>query len=427
MTAINVRALYAAAGTNGDTSEPDEEDWEPVDLLELAGQIRRGELDPVLPAILQVEGALPLFYPGRINGLFGESGTLKTFVALAAIHHCATQGQRSLLIDYEDNPAGITERLIQLGFADYEIALVDYRNPSTGIGYGLEYLTEHVDGGDYHLIVIDSTGEAQAAGAVKGNADEENALWFALLKRVSRLLQGPAVLVLDHIPKDPDAPTGYAIGSQRKRAAITGASYRIDAIREPARGRDGKLKLTVAKDKPGNRAKGTIAAEIDVQTGPDGALTLHIHQSDMQTARDAGQKWRPTIYMERISTWLQFHPGSSQRAIRDGVEGKVNVLVDALEVLVEEGWVRVDAGPRGAQLHTNERLYTTLNDPVDNPTGSLVPTGSPLVPGTGETTGSHHPPPYGGGNQSTLKKPTAVDNPNGNQSTHPQILPREQF
>ena len=127
------------------------------------------------------------------------------------------RGERVLFVDYEDNPQGIVERLVLLGLTLAEIVLVDYRNPTSGIGRGLESVE-----GPYGLIVVDSTGEAMAAGSVDPNSDGEVAQWFTIAKRYARLDGAPPIVVLDHVPKDKDAPTSYAIGSQRKRAALNG-------------------------------------------------------------------------------------------------------------------------------------------------------------------------------------------------------------
>lgn len=341
----------------------EDDDWAPVDLVAIARLIRGGQLQPTLPTILLVRDALPLLYRERVNSFFGESGSGKTWVALAAAAHLVRAGERVMFVDYEDNPKGITERLVLLELTDDEIGRFDYRNPTTSIGLGVAALTERAEAGEYGLIIIDSTGEAMAAGGTDSNADNEVAQWFALIKRLLQLPGAPAVLVLDHVPKATDAPTSYAIGSQRKRAAVTGASYRIDTVREPAKGKDGLLKLTVAKDRLGNRARGTIAAIVDVRT-LDNLIELELHISDAQLAAAAGERFRPTIYMERISKWLEINPRTSKRQILIEVEGKRNVLEAALEVLVEEGRFSIASGPRNAILYTVVTPYRESDDLV---------------------------------------------------------------
>lgn len=312
------------------------EDWDRIPLADIAAKIRSGEYQPITPEILSVTGALPLFYRARINSLFGESGGGKTWVALAAIAEVVANGGEAAMIDYEDNPAGIAERLVLMGLDDEQIARVDYRNPTGGdLLTGLAQMT-----GDYGLVVIDSTGEAMAAGAVDSNSDREVAQWFAVVKHFARLPCEPAVVILDHVPKDKEAPSSYAIGSQRKRAAVTGAAYRVDTLKEPAKGRNGKLKLTVAKDRPGNRPKGTVAAEVDV-LGTDGPEKVSLHLSDAQAAAEAGVPFRPTVLMERVSRYLESVPGASAREIERNVTGKGTGIRTAIDILTVEEWIKV--------------------------------------------------------------------------------------
>ena len=354
-----------------DPDDPVDEDWGRIDLADIAAKIRSGEHQPITPTILAVTGAPPLFYPQRINSLFGESGGGKTWVALAAVAEVARAGERALLIDYEDNPAGIAERLVLLGLADDEIANVDYRNPTSGIGLGLNALREAEHDAHWSLIIIDSTGEAMAAGAIDSNADREVAQWFALVKLLMRLPGGPAVVVLDHVPKDKDAPSSYAIGSQRKRAAVTGAAYRVDTLKEPAKGRNGKLKLTVAKDRPGNRPKGAVAAEVDVLSSAHG-VRIELHISEAQAAAEHGQPFRPTVLMERVSRYLETVPSASARNVEQNVTGKAQGIRTAIEVLVAEGYIK--AGQHGYESLESYREATDNGQRV--PASPARPTAS---------------------------------------------------
>jgi hypothetical protein len=347
--------------------DDEEDDWTTIGLTELAAAFMAGNYEPIMPTVLEVVGSMALFYPARVNSLFGESGGGKTWVALAAVAEVVRRGERVLFVDYEDNPQGIVERLVLLGLTLAEIALVDYRNPTSGIGRGIDAVD-----GTYGLVVVDSTGEAMAAGSVDPNSDGEVAQWFTLAKRYARLDGAPPVVVLDHVPKDKDAPSSYAIGSQRKRAALNGAAYRVDTLKEPAKGRDGKLKLTVAKDRLGNRAKGSVAAEVDVLSSSAG-VRLELHPSDAQVAAESGAKFRPTVLMERVSKYLEAAPTAlTQRNIERGVTGKGAGIRTALERLAEEGYVVTDK--------SGHRSIKPYREAVDNsPNGERVPA-SPARP-----------------------------------------------
>jgi hypothetical protein len=407
------------------TNTTDDSDWAPISLVEIAAKIRNGEYQPITPTVLAVTGAMPLFYPERTNSLFGESGGGKTWVALAAAAETVRRGQRVLYADWEDNPAGIAERLVLLGLTDEEIALVDYRNPTSGIVAGVTTLQAQIAqvATTYTLVIIDSTGEAMAAGGVDSNADADVAIWFAFVKQLLRLPGGPVVIVLDHIPKDKDAPSSYAIGSQRKRAAITGAAYRVDTIKEPAKGRDGKLKLTVAKDRPGNRPKGSVAAIIDMITvGGMVDLVAHIDES----STDADGKFRPTTLMEKVSRFLeQAMTPASKAAVERGVTGKATHIRQAIDCLVEDG--HVVSTPSGFESVSKYRApestvtsNATGNGPIltSSPSSPLVPTSSRDEVGMSAGGGRPSSPPSIGGRGTTPPKPQVNDG--FNQTPRPE-------
>ena len=215
----------------------------------------------------------------------------------------------------------------------------------------------------YGLIVIDSTGEAMAAGGIDSNSDAEVARWMALVKQFGRFPGKPCVVTIDHIPKAKkgDDPTSYAIGSQRKRAAVTGAAYRVDVVpgKEPARGKSGMLKLVVTKDRLGNRPRSSVAAVVEI-TSTEMAVDVALHLSDTEKAAQSGEQWRPTWYMEQVCRYLEIHPGESGSQIRKGVKGSDQRIDEALMWLVTDGWVQAErrTGPGGGQAYRVVHAYT---------------------------------------------------------------------
>jgi len=320
----------------------------------------------------------------------------KTFLALVAIAERLQRDEPALFIDWEDSADGTTARLLDLDCTPDQLARCDYISPSTALTFGIKALHELGAVRRWTLVVIDSAGESMAAGGIDPNADGQVATWMALAKSLTRIPSEPAVLMLDHVPKANDVPASYAIGSQRKLAAITGASYRCDTVIEPAIGKPGKFRLVVAKDRLGNRAKGSTAAEMHFDTDGDD-LTIRLTVSEYQAAHDRGERFRPTVLMERVSRWLELNPGSSQRQIRESVEGKEKPIIMAIEVLIDEGYVSVADGARGARLHSVDKSFREVDD---SQWCLVVPSGAPVVPGTGQASGARHAPPYGGGHHS---------------------------
>jgi hypothetical protein len=359
-----------------------------------------------------------------VHSIFGTPGGGKTWVALRAIADTISDGRPALFIDWEDSADGTVARLLDLGVPVEALEHLDYISPSTALSLGIGRLFELGAQRGWELVVIDSAGEAMAAAGIDPNADGQVATWMALAKSLTTIGSAPAVLMLDHVPKNGETPATFAIGSQRKLAAISGASYRCDTLVEPAIGKAGKLKLVVAKDRLGNRAKGSTAAEVRFEPGAGTALTIELHISDAQAAHERGEKWRPTVYMERVSRWLELNPGAGVNEIREGVEGKREVVASALVVLIEEGWITTEAGPRRARLHTVSRAFREDLDalaPVDNSDRGTAPPLRPTAPqGAVHDRGTAPHPPIGGrsdGAQSDQMTDPPVDN------SHPERMP----
>lgn len=354
-----------------------------------------------------------------MNGIFGESGAGKSWITLAAVADVIDTGRHALVVDYEDSVYGLLPRLLALGIDPDRICEhVHYVNPSTAWDKRAQTIIDQLlDHHDIALAVIDSTGEAMASAGVKGNDDDDVARWMRSFPRwIATHPRAPAVLTVDHVPKADDAPPLYQIGSQRKRAAIDGASYRLDPIRAPSRDTDGLLRLTTAKDRNGHRPQGTVAAIVTITHRDAGRVLIELTRPD-DMPRGADGAMRPTVLMERCSRWIETHPGASTRDIRYNVAGKASYVDLALRTLVDEGWVRVESGPRNASLHRSIRQYREdfetvtglVDNPVDNWSGDApdrdrVPPCPDRVPVRGDTvptTVSRPAPPYGGGTRST--------------------------
>ena len=334
-----------------------EDDWGRRDVVEIARQMEAGEWEPEVPTIGVIEHADDaLVYAGRLHSIFGQPGGSKTWIALALVAEVLKAGGHVLMIDWEDAEGGTVRRLLRLGCSVDDLARFDYRNPATSLAYGWAELT--TDPAPWTFVVIDSTGEALAAQGINPNDDGEVAAWMSLVKRLTRLDGDPAVLMLDHVPKaGGDTAPVYAIGSQRKLAAVTGASYRCDTVVEPAKGKAGKVKLVVAKDRLGTRAKGSTACEAHIADTADGGIEIELRLSDAQAAAERGETFRPTVLMERVSRYLEDNPDASGKDVEDNIDGKAAGIRLALRVLVDEGWVRLERGRHNRSSYASARIY----------------------------------------------------------------------
>lgn len=330
--------------------------WAPVDLGATVTGLLDGTLTRPEPTLGDF-GSGCLFYAGRINSVHGDSTAGKTWTALVTVRQELARGETVVYVDLEDSGAGVASRLLlDLGVpADQVRERFVYLHPDEPLtppaAAGLAAL---LDERRPSLVVVDSTGEALAIEGANPNADEEVARWFRLLPRLA-VRCGAAVLLLDHATKAGDNDL-WPIGSQRKRAAITGAAYRQKVATAFGRDQDGKAVLVCAKDRHGNYPIGRRVAALRVSSG-------EIDLAAEAVGGPAGD-FQPTGLMERVSRWLEEQAGGavSQRQVRDGVPGNKGHLEAALAALVRGGFVAVAPGPRNSRLHTSVKPYREEGD-----------------------------------------------------------------
>lgn len=305
-----------------------------------------------------------LLYPGRINALNGESGGGKSWVATQACVETMRQGGNVLYLDLEDHPDSMVARLRMLAASDDEIRnQFHYIRPDRAAQEkDLARIDRWIDQLDIHMLVIDSIGELMALEGCRPNDDDDVAsLYRRIPRRFARL--GPTVILIDHIPKTNDHAPLYGIGSQRKRAAIDGASYMVEVVKPFAAGQDGMLKLTTAKDRGGHYAVGSVAAEINVLSQADGnRLVLDVRGPQLGSTG----RIRQTHNMERVSKFIHDQPAHSanRNQIEKGSGVSKGHIGDVLADLVAEGWLdRTVGGPGKADTYTVVRLFRDTSTP----------------------------------------------------------------
>lgn len=329
--------------------------WGPLDLSGIIDQVANGIDGRPHPSTLTRDDGLGLLYSGMVNGIHGESGSGKTWLALHASAQQLRAGNRVIYIDHEGDPRSIVARLLDLGLdADTIHRGFLYTQPETAFSEGGSALEDSVRDYSPTLVVIDSTGEGLALHGAKPNADEEVALWF---REVPRRIadEGPAVLLLDHSAKASGGEL-WPIGSQRKRAAINGAQFYVETLNPFARERAGAAKLLCAKDRHGHFTVGQKVATLHVT--PDTPLRIKLAAPDpAERAADGGH--RPTILMEKVSRSLIACGSMTSMEIEKQVPHRREVVRRAVQVLVDEGYVAREKGERGKLIHTLVKPFST--------------------------------------------------------------------
>jgi hypothetical protein len=311
------------------------------------------------PTLLRRSDGLALFYAGKRNEIHGPFESGKTWVALLVVLEVIGRGEVAVWIDFEDSPRAIAARLLALG-ADEESILTHFRylQPAETLTQATEIdLRLELNGAE--AVFIDAANEAISAAGLDPNVNRDVAAWYATIPRLATQA-GAAVVVADHVAKDPERQRG-AVGAGHKLAAVNGASYRIDVVTPFGRGTSGLVRLRLEKDRPGylrgqlGAAKRPTAAEIAFDATNPSKLVVEVKPP---AAERGSVGWRPTRLMEQISKFLETQDGpASVRLINKGVHGRAEYKTEALEALVADGFASRSPGPRGANLHLSVRPF----------------------------------------------------------------------
>lgn len=335
--------------------------WQPVDL---EAALRGESLDPPPTMLLRNDG-VPLLYQHGVHAISGESESGKTWVTLVAAVQLLADGQPVVFIDFEDRAERVVGRLLALGAKPDDIrGLFRYIRPDRALDpQTARDLEPHLN--DAALAIIDGVTEAMTVHGFEINDNGDAARFYKLLPRWIAD-RGPAVVMIDHVVKDPDKQGRYALGAQHKLAGLDAASYIVKVVQPFARGKIGVARIEVAKDRPGHvreHAAGKTIAEFTLDgTAGDHIVTATLAPPGAATGREDGDDWQPTYLMRKVSRFVEAHPGISQRGIEEAVKGKASTIRLAIELLVSSGHLRREPGPGRTNQHHSVKPYGEEED-----------------------------------------------------------------
>lgn len=272
--------------------------WQPVDLEPyLAGEIRVPE-----PTILRRSDGVGLFYQGRVNVLYGQSESAKSWIALAACQQEMALGERVMYLDFEDEPTFTLVRLNELGVGDDDVrALFTYVHPEdphqdmqrnrfgtatvTDIGRtNADLLAAALQARDPSLIVVDGMTALYGLHGLDTNDAASTDIITTWLKRLCRNGRS-TVIVIDHTGKG--AVRGSSpIGAHHKIAMAQGTALQAHPINRPMPGVVGMVELLIHKDRPGQvrsrspRKEPAVAAVVTFDSTEPGRVLVTIDPVD---------------------------------------------------------------------------------------------------------------------------------------------------
>lgn len=322
---------------------------------------------PDIPApgwVIRDDG-IGLFYTGRVNGIYGDPDTAKTWLAMLGIVQALANGRRAGLVDLDHNGQDETiKRLLLLGASHHDLADPDrfrYYEPGDDVDL-IESVADQL-AFEPAVTVLDSLGEIipMLGGKSTDNDDVTNAL-----RRTAVPLAAAdcCVIAIDHLPKSKEArQSGYAIAATAKKRIINGAYLEAKAIpgSEPAPGRVGRIILSVSKDRSGGLLQHSIkkyAGLLLLDSTSTEQVVARIRVGDR--APDPTETPLEPI-MAMVTTYLK-DAGTPQSGnqIRLGLRGKAGSdrdVIAACNRLIEDGHVTTTRGKGRAILHHLVSLF----------------------------------------------------------------------
>lgn len=307
-------------------------------------KILDGGFQREMPSVCEAMQGKFLLYAGRINELHGESGIGKSNINLTLASRIMRAGRSVLFLDPEDNPQGIAQRFISLG-GNPEDLIHRFRyvhNPEPGDYPGLiEWAKRHKPA----AVFLDGLAEALIAEGYDENSVE--VLTF-LRQRIRPFADaGAAVVIADHVAKNKETRGRNPRGSGAKLGRFDGAVYSVDLIKPYSPTTAGAVRLTISKDRNGGVGHvGQRICELHFSPGEDGRTETYFTSSN-----ENGKPFLPTALMEKVSKFVESQDlVPSKHAIEVAVEGKATYVRQAIDALVEHGFIKADQRERSTQI-----------------------------------------------------------------------------
>jgi hypothetical protein len=297
------------------------------------------------PTVLYRTDGQCLLYSGKINAIFGESESGKTWVALEAVRQQLVQGNRVFYIDFEDSKRGIRGRLKALGVMREQFERFKYANPDGAYNeIAQQALLGSIRDFKPDLIVMDGVNAAMNLLGLDLEKNKDATQFSQVVLRPLRLW-GAAVLTIDHVTKSKDNRGNYAIGAQAKRADIDGVAISVDVSMPFGRGSNGKLNLKITKDRPGFvrgiSQEASYVGHVDLISQANNRIEISIVGGQVG--------FTPHEYlMRKISEFMEKHGAElSTNQVVQVIDGGTDQIKKALAQLEGQGFLSVRSQGQG--------------------------------------------------------------------------------
>jgi hypothetical protein len=347
----SVPSVPSLKGTDGPDSPshesvPEASSWLPVDLS------ARTTNPPAPPDLAG------LFYLGKYHLLSGESEAMKTWLALAAAVDELNAGHGVYWVDGDDvGLDDVLERLRLLGATKDQIGrLFAYASPDEALdATSCARIVDRVRALDCRLVVLDGFNPLLVLHRLDPENGTDVEKFYRLVDPLRKL--PTAVLLPDNVVKHKESRGKFSIGSERKHSKAD-VHLGMVTLAPLARGKTGKARINVHKDRPGHLSRPSPG--IFEITSTDDSCTWRIR---FEESHGAGGDFRPTALMERVSRYLEVQAEPPTRTqINDHVSGKGEYVRVAIDRLIEEGYATEFDGPNRSRPVRLERAFREDED-----------------------------------------------------------------
>jgi hypothetical protein len=352
-----------------------------------------GNYTRIEPTILRRSDGQHLIYAAKLSWVSAPPEALKSFAMLLASVQEMQAGRPVAYVDYEDDASTICERLYKVavgqqldnaeelvmtwvagplyadGSRDESKALFHYIAAGRAFDMKMRSILLKVIKRGAQLITIDGCASALAYANLNENDNSDVNRWISTLWPLTNA--GAAVVVIDHVVKNTQPGSG-AFGARSPRgagsklSAVSGAALMFSVLDAPSAYSDGKIEITVAKDRPGRirvqkrsgkRLAGVLMSK-PMEGGREG-IQLTIHPAE-EVSQMVEQKRFDLVCAEHISKIVkELGPISKteirkvlkERADAKGTSGfRTETTVAAMKFLADNGYVRMEKNERQEML-----------------------------------------------------------------------------
>jgi 5S rRNA maturation endonuclease (ribonuclease M5) len=261
---------------------------------DVAALLAGGIPEPPQPEVLFRVDGHALLYSGKVNVLFGDSESGKTWIGLAALVEVLTSGGKAAVIDLDHNGMAETvSRMILLGAKPADLSDPNrFRYCEPQDAEELDYFVADIAAWKPWAVIVDSLGEVLPMLGLNSNSPDE---YTAGNRRVLTPLAnaGAACIAIDHLPKDDGAREKGQTGTLAKKRSINGISLRVTVKEQFTPGQGGSASLTIAKDRPGGlrghcpAGKNAPAGRFVMTDNGDGTLSWQITEPRVEAVESA--------------------------------------------------------------------------------------------------------------------------------------------